>query len=158
MQLLSQYRINQRNIELLRYELEHPPRVTEEEMIDALSYGHCEHIGTTSGHISDKTLYIALNYRDRIRRSTNETLGEVMVELSRLEKQQQRLLYYIGLMDEQDSEIIRMTYMEALDTNQIATQLGVSERTVRARRATAIDHLCEMFEYTASLHQDGISE
>ena len=42
MQLLNQFRENQRNIELLRYELEHPPMVTEEEMISALSFGHGE--------------------------------------------------------------------------------------------------------------------
>ena len=154
MQLLSLFRENQRKIELLRYELEHPPMVTEEEMISALSFGHGEYTGTTSGHISDKTLYIALNYKDKIDRTTNEAVHEVARELSKLEKQQQRLLHYIGLMDEKDSEIIRMTYMDAMDTEQIAAKLGVSERTIRTRRITAIEHLCRMFEYTAGLHQE----
>ena len=158
MQLLNQFRENQRNIELLRYELEHPPMVTEEEMISALSFGHGEYTGTTSGHISDKTLYIALNYKDKIDRSTTEAVHEVASELSKLEKRQQRLLHYIGLMDEKDSEIIRMTFMDAMDTEQIAAKLGVSERTIRTRRATAIEHLCRMFEYTASLHQESVAE
>ena len=74
-----------------------------------------------------------------------------------LEKQQERLLYYIGLMDERDSELIRMTYMDGLDNDQIAAKLSVSVRTVRTRRTKAIDLLCELFAYTANLQPNSSS-
>ena len=38
MSILTQFRDNQRRIEMLRYELEHPATVTADDMIDALSF------------------------------------------------------------------------------------------------------------------------
>ena len=158
MSILTQFRDNQRRIEMLRYELEHPATVTADDMIDALSFGHGEQVGTSSGHISNKTLYIALNYQDKMTLTNNEIIHGISVQLAKLENQQQRLIHYIGLMDEKDAEVIRMTYMDGMDTDQIAAQTGVSVRTVRTRRANAINHLCAMFEYTLMLHPDKANE
>jgi DNA-directed RNA polymerase specialized sigma24 family protein len=151
MTLLTQFRETQRYIEALRYELEHPSTISEEDMIDVLTFGHGDYQVTPKGSISNKTLYIALNYRDKARQENERAKNEIAVHLAILEKQQERLLYYIGLMDERDSELIRMTYMDGLDNEQIATKLSVTVRTVRTRRAKAIDLLCELFAYTANL-------
>ena len=90
--------------------------------------------------------------------TNNEIIHGISVQLAKLESQQQRLIHYIGLMDEKDAEVIRMTYMDGMDTDQIAAQTGVSVRTVRTRRTNAINHLCAMFEYTATLHPDKVME
>lgn len=150
MTILTQYRETQRRIEVLRYEMAHPSDISAEDMIEALAFGHGEHYGSAPGYISDKTLYIALNYRDKMQQANEGSQNEIAVQLSRLEKQQERLLHYIGLMDEHDAAVIRMTYMDGLDNDQIATKLGVSMRTVRSRRMKAIDLLCGMYEYTTS--------
>lgn len=157
MSLLTQFRETQRYIEALRYELEHPSTISEEDMIDVLTFGHGDHQGTPKGSISNKTLYIALNYRDKAQQENERAKNEIAVRLAMLEKQQERLLYYIGLMDERDSELIRMTYMDGLDNDQIAAKLSVSVRTVRTRRTKAIELLCELFSYTANLLPSGPS-
>ena len=64
--LLESYQKRSKQIELLHYELSHPVRISENEMIGALALTHSdEGGGHPGGHASDKTLYIALNYRER---------------------------------------------------------------------------------------------
>lgn len=155
MALLTQYRETQRHIEMLRYEIAHPPAISAEEMIEALAFGHGENSVSTQGGVSNKTLYTALNYQDKMQKVNESNKSEIAVQLIKLEKQQERLHYYIGLMDKQDAEVIRMTYVDGLDNDEIAARLGVSVRTVRTRRAKAIDLLCDMYAYTASLQSNG---
>ena len=58
--LLEFYQKRSKQIELLHYELYHPADISENEMIGALALAHGEGSGA-GGHISDKTLYIAMN-------------------------------------------------------------------------------------------------
>lgn len=153
MSFLNQYHETQRRIELLRYELEHPSFVTSEEMIEILNYSHGEQGGTPGGHLSNKTPYIALNYQEEAQKMNAGNLDEIAFQLAQLEQQQAKLLHYISLMDKSDADLIRMTYLDNLDNEQIAAKLKVSIRTVSARRTKAIDRLCEMFEYTRGVQQ-----
>ncbi len=149
--LLKNYRKNQQRIALLHYELEHPARVTSQEMIEALSFNHNDHEGASGGQVSNRTLYIALNYRDKAEKTNSGILHEITVQLYELERQQERLNYYLDLLEKTESEIIRLTYMEGLNNSEIGEKLGVSARTVSSRRTRAIEHLSELFAFTASL-------
>ncbi len=149
--LLINYRSNERRIALLRYEINHPPHVTAEEMIEALTFSRSEVSGSSGGSISDKTIHIALNYEDRMDRLNGGALNEIAYQLFDLERQQERLLYYISLLDETEADIIRMTYINGMVNEEIAQRLGVTIRTVSAHRSRAINRLCEMFEYLSGL-------
>ena len=61
--LLQSYRATKRKIEQLRYELEHPTRVTPDEMIEAMNFAKGDGEGRPSGSVSNKTLYIAMNFQ-----------------------------------------------------------------------------------------------
>jgi len=149
--LLINYRTNERRIALLRYEINHPPHVTSEEMIEALTFSRSEVSGASGGGISDKTIHIVLNYEDRMNRLNDGTLNEIAYQLYDLERQQERLLYYISLLDETEADIIRMTYINGMVNEEIAQRLGVTIRTVSAHRSRATNRLCEMFEYLSGL-------
>ena len=62
-QLLNYYHQRVCQIALLRYELEHPVQVSPAEMIDAMSFVKDTNIRRSIGHISNKTLFIAVNYQ-----------------------------------------------------------------------------------------------
>lgn len=62
--LLQNYRATKRKNQQLRYELEHPAHVTPEEMIETMSFTKGDGEGRPSSSISNKTLYIAMNYQD----------------------------------------------------------------------------------------------
>ena len=155
--LLSNYHENQRRIDLLRYELEHPSFITSEEMIDVLNFGHGEQRSSPGSSLSNKTPYIALNYHDKASQMNSGNLDEIVFQLTQLEEQQARLLHYISLMDNNDAELIRMTYLDNMDNEQIAAKLKVSIRTVSTRRTKAIDRLCEMFDYTIGVQRSNSS-
>jgi len=95
--LLESNRERMQEIALLHYELEHPARVSREEVIGAMSFGHSEGVVRSSGHISNKTLYIALNYQEKAGRMNSETTEEIVERLVNLEHEQERLDYYISL-------------------------------------------------------------
>ncbi len=151
--LLKNYRKNQQRIALLRYELEKPAFMTSDEMIDALTFGKGEAIGSSEGHISNKTPYIALNYEERAMRVNEGVVKEIEAEIRRLERQQERVLHYISLLDKKDAEVIRMVYVDGMDNEQAAEKIGIAERTLRNRKVQAIKHLCEMLEYVSGLYQ-----
>ena len=84
-----------RKIALLHYELEHPACTTEAEMISAMALGHGDgsNNGHMDGHISDKTLYIALNFQNRTEKLNADVKQEIVMQLVELEQEQKRLNY-----------------------------------------------------------------
>lgn len=74
-----------RKIALLHYELEHPAYTSETEMITtmALGHGNGSNNGHTDGRISDKTLYIALNYQNRADKLNADTKEEIVMQIGR---------------------------------------------------------------------------
>ena len=65
-ELLKTYPSMKRRIEQLRFELENPSMIDDKEFIESLALGaHTERQGyRSSGHLSDKTMAIALQYRN----------------------------------------------------------------------------------------------
>ena len=84
-QELESYPRTLRQIAVLRYELEHPVQVSTEEMLDAMAFARGEHFGVAPGHVSDKTLYIAMNYRQKANEVNAEISGEISAKLLELE-------------------------------------------------------------------------
>ena len=153
MEMLHNFRENQIQIKLLHYEMEHPATITPTETIESLALGHAEGLGGSSGHISNKTLYIALNYQEKTDQANAKVIEEIAIRLNALERQQERLIHYVSLLDENEAAVIRMTYMEGMTNEQIAEALELTKRTVFLRRNKAIEHLCDMYEYTMGLNQ-----
>ena len=80
-ELLEGYRARERKIAVLRYDLEHPSEVGVTEQIEAMNYGSGEGVGHSKGHISNKTLYIALNYEEQAKQLNAESAKEIADEL-----------------------------------------------------------------------------
>ena len=152
LELLTNYHENQLQIALLRYEMEHPAHITAGEMIESLTFGHSDFLGGTPGHISNKTLYIALNYQDKAKRANAEAIDDIAIRLNELEQQQKRLSHYLDLMEEEYTTILRAFYFENKSTEDIAQMLHIHPRTVFKRKERALDRLCEMYAFTAGTH------
>ena len=147
LELLNNFHEKQLQIALLRYEMEHPAHVSEDEMIETLSYGHSGILGGSPGHISNKTLYIALNYQDKTSEANAEAINDIAVRLSELEQQQNRLLYYLSLMEEEYATLLRAFYFDNKSTEEISQALHIHPRTVFKRKEKALDRLCEMYAF-----------
>ena len=146
--LLRTYHDRERKIAVLRYDLEHPSEVGVTEQIEAMNYGSGEGVGHSKGHISNKTLYIALNYEEQAKQLNAESAKEIADELFILERRQKKLLYYISLLEKRQAEVVRMVYMEGVSTKKAAEQHGLTVRTIERIRKDAVDNLAEMYAYS----------
>lgn len=153
--LLETYQERQRKIALLHYELEHPAHTSEAEMINAMALGHGVggSGGHVEGHISDKTLYIALNYQSKVDKLNADTKEEIVVQLVELEQEQKRLDYYISLLNKRQAEVIKLTFFEGYAQNDVARKLAIVPRTVRRIKEEAVDKLVEMYSFAENLRE-----
>ena len=82
-----------RQISVLRYEMEHPAHVSAQEMLDAMAYACGDCTGSSPGHVSDKTFYIAMNYRQKAAAANSEISEEISAKLLELERKKGRIEY-----------------------------------------------------------------
>ena len=148
--LLESYRDRAKQIVLLHYELEHASSVSADDVIGAMSFGHRSD-GTTrsKGHISNKTLYIALNYQQQTDKLNSESKTGLINRLVVLEHEQDRLVYYVSLLDKRQADVVRRFYFDACSLEEIATEISVSLRTVCKIKSRAIDSLTDMYSMCA---------
>ena len=144
--LLETYPRREREIAVLRYEINHPPRLSHNEMIEAMSFTRGDGSGPVEGRISDRTLYIALNYREQMDRINAETTDRIATRLHGLEQEQNKLKYYISLLEQRQAAVIHLLYIGRHSKDETAKQLGLSARTIHGIKNTAIDVLTEMYE------------
>lgn len=148
--LLETCQERQRKIALLHYELDHLAHTSEAEMISAMALGHGD--GSIGGHmdgrISDKTLYIALNYQSKADKLNADTKEEIVVQLVELEQEQARLEYYTSLLEKRQELVIRLAYFEGLPWDEVAKKVGVAVRTVHKIKNQALDQLAGMYQFT----------
>lgn len=147
--LLEAYTERTRKIALLRYELEHPGQITENELLSAMTLSAPENeSGVRSGGISDKTMRIALSYRETAQRLNGAVILEIRRELQSLEAEIDRLDFYVGFLAQEEKDILRLYYFEKRPWRQIEKETGLSRRTLVRRRGDAIDRLTQMYDYT----------
>ena len=150
--LLESYQKRSKQIDLLHYELSHPARVSENEMIWALALAHGDgEGGRPRNYASDKTLYIALNYQVRADHINNNAAQEVVEQLVALEREQERLEYYVSLLNERHKKVIQMFYFDEMAPDEVAEILQVTVRYAHAIKSKAIGELVSMYEYVDGL-------
>ena len=137
-----------RDIALLRYELQHRARVSANEMIDVLVFGHGDGSSHVAGAVSDKTMRVAFDFERKTEEANAEIAGEIISRLASLEYEQERLDKYISFLDGRQIKVLKELYYERKLPEQIASYMGVSAKTVRRIKVAAVDCLCDMFEVT----------
>lgn len=146
--LLEGYPDMRRRIAILHYELEHPATVSPDEMIEALSFTRGDDVGHSSGHISNKTLYIAMNYQTEAARRSSETMDEITRLLIPLEREANRLEHRMSLLSQRQAEVIRLYYFERTPWEDMSKALRTSVKTLRKLRNDAQDSLATMYALT----------
>lgn len=146
--LLESYPVRERQIALLHYEMQHSAHISPEEMIYGMSLGHGDSLGNSGkGHISNKTMYIALNYQEQMDRMNTETMNEIAQRLLELETEQDRIRYYVSLLEKREAEVIRLIYFEDCNQDEAAKELGIVSRSLRRIKKEAIGRLVEMYTF-----------
>ena len=69
---------------------------------------------------SDREKQIALNYQERMERINAETANEIAQRLLELEAEQDRIRYYVSLLDKREAEVLRLFYFEGYSWEETA--------------------------------------
>ena len=146
--LLRIYPKLQRKVRLLEYERLHPPEVSQDEVINGLALSHPLDGGTSSaGHISDKTMQIALNFQDETDRLNYATVLEIDQELHILKNRIAKLEFYVEQLDKKQADVIRKYYFEEKTWPEIQKEMHISSRTLSKYRDDGLDALSAMGQY-----------
>lgn len=146
--LLESFHEREQKISLLKYELINFPRASPGEVIDGMGLGHSCELSPHSGYISNKTLFIALNYQDRAEQINGEALKDILEELGEVENIQNRLTYYVSILAPQQKKVIQRFYFEDRGWEEIAKEVKVALRTVHKIKNKALDKLAEFYDFS----------
>ena len=150
--LLEEYRKNIRKIAQLRYELEHPSLVSPAEMMEAMTFAKGTREGSRPvGYVSDKTLYIAMNYQEAAASLNDESREEIVSKLIPLEREVDRLEHYIQLLPTQQATLLRCHFFDGVGWSELCAEMRLSPKTLRKLREEAVDALTEMYEFAGVL-------
>ena len=146
-QLLKSSRQRKQRIKILRYELLQHTGVSSDDMIDSMTFGSNCDVPQCSGGSQNKIFYIMLNYPKFADALNKEMFSGILSELVELENEENRLRYYISLLDSREAQIIRRVYMDGCPWEQVAKELKVVRRTAYKIRDHALVNLAWMYEY-----------
>lgn len=146
--LLETYHEREQKIALLKYELLNFPQASPGEVMDGMSLGHNCELSPHTGYVSNKTLFIALNYQERTEQINAETLSDILDELNEVKRVQNRLTYYVSILSPQQEKVIRRFYFESVSWEQIAEEVKVALRTVHKIKNRAFDKLAEFYDFS----------
>lgn len=141
-----------RQISVLRYEMEHPAHVSAQEMLDAMTYACGDRTGSSPGHVSDKTFYIAMNYRQKAAAANSEISEEISAKLLELERKKGRIEYYVGMLDSRKANVIRLCFFEGRTIEDAAEELNISAKTAQIAKKKAIEELTDLFALTSNIN------
>ena len=152
--LLERYPEKKRKMEQLRYELDNPAQIGENELIESLSFPTSGE-SRASSHVSNKTMKIALHYQDTLRHMNFGTVTEIVQDLRTLESEIGRIEHYVSLLEELKSHIIRMLYFERKSFADLENENQYSRSTLYRNRNEAIDNLVSMYMYLDKIKGKG---
>lgn len=135
-----------RQIELMRYELQHIPQVSDSEMIEAMSLPPLtsSEKATNSKAVPD----VALSYKKTAERMNAEALGELASAYVNLWREHDRLQHYTGLLDERQGRVLRLYYFfESYVWTDVAKVMHMTVRTAQRIRQQAVDELAKLYAF-----------
>lgn len=145
---LKDYPELKKKVVLLRYEQEHPARITDGEVLDTMALSRPVSDGIRpSGYISDKTMRIATQFRDKADRLNQETIMEIAKELHDVERQLAKLEFYVSQLEDKQAEVIRKYYFERKTWGELQREMHLAPRTLIKRRDDGLDELVSIYSY-----------
>ena len=140
-----------RQIELMRYELQHIPQVSDSEMIEAMSLPSL--MSNEKAANSKAVPDVALSYKRTAERMNAEALGELASAYVDIWREHDRLQHYIGLLDERQGRVLQLYYFESYVWTDVAKAMHMTVRTAQRIRQQAVDELAKLYAFADSFFQ-----
>ena len=132
--------------------MEHPVHVSAQEMLDAMTYARGDCTGSAPGHVSDKTFYIAMNYRQKAAVANSEISEEISAKLLELERKKSRIEYYVGMLDSRKANVIRLCFLTGGPLKMLQRNSTLVLRRLRLPRKKQLKEFTELFALTSNVN------
>ncbi|MDE7262968.1 MAG: hypothetical protein K2N78_13040 [Oscillospiraceae bacterium] len=129
LQLLKSSQKREQRLKVLQYELLHHSNITGDEMIARMIFDSGQEVTCNTDLFTNKNLCITLNYQELAEKVHPEATREIITELAKLEDEQNRLQYYVSLLDNRQAQVIRRAYFDGCPWSQVAAEMGIVCRT-----------------------------
>lgn len=150
-ELLKSYPHLQSQLKLLRYELSQKAVIDPESVIEGMALSSARFgVQRGGGHISDKTMMIALEYERQFDQLKNDLTAQLVEEIMPLQADLDRIEFYVAMLSEKEAQVIRMYYFESNTWAKLQEKLGITKSTLINRRDAAINKLAKMYGYIES--------
>lgn len=158
-ELLKSYPQKKRQIEQLKFELQHLTLIGGDELIGSLSLGSQSYGGGNSkgGYISNKTMMIALQYPEIAQKLNNEPIVQITNELQSIEVEVDRIDRYLSLLEQRQADVIRLYYFECRTWAELENELFLSKKTLQNIRDEGVNELARMYQFIDDV-KDGKKE
>ena len=94
---------------------------------------------------------VALSYKRTAERMNAEALGELVSAYMDLWREHDRLLHYIGLLDERQGRVLQLYYFESYVWTDVAKAMHMTVRTAQRIRQQAVDELAKLYVFAKDL-------
>ena len=108
-----------------------------------------------AGYISDKTMRIAVQFRDRKDRLNQENIMEIAQELHTVEPLISKLEFHVSQLDPRQAEVIQKYYFEGKTWGELQQEMHLSPRTLIKRRDKGPEALVAIYEYLGQVTKGG---
>jgi len=153
---LKSYRSAKRKIEQLQFELRNHQSISEDELIESIALGfRLGGGGYSRGHLTDKTMAIALHYKGAMKKMGDETKRDILKELCRLVIEVDRLERYVSLLEEREREVVTMLFFEGKKWAEAWDKLDISKQALSSCRKSAINQLASMYSLVKNIGATG---
>ena len=150
LQRLENYPKIMRQIELLRYEIQHTGHVSPTEMIEVMTFQQYSAENSTDKY-PKSVPEIAMSYQRAAAQLNGETLEELIAKYADLCHEQDRLLHYIGLLNGRQRDVIHRYYFEQQSWGEIADGMGSTPRTAQRIRQQAVEELANLYAFAGGI-------
>ncbi len=147
---LENYQRIMQQIELLRYEIQHAGHISPTEMIEVMTFQRHDADGRTDAY-PKSVPEIALSYQRAAAQLNGEAIEELIAKYADLCREQDRLLHYIGFLNQRQQDVIRRYYFEQQPWGEIADGMGSTPRTVQRIRQQAVTELANLYAFAGGI-------
>jgi predicted DNA-binding protein (UPF0251 family) len=149
--LLANYQEMKRTLDLLAFRINYFSGLSEDHIIEDLTFTTPEGERVTTSGVSDKTSRIAFAYQNTSYEQSKEILQELVRRYRALRSDLDLLEFCITLLEEELSEIITDLVINGMEWEEVCSKYNISRTTLGRFRQRAEEKIAGMFEAVIGL-------
>lgn len=144
--MFDHYKKMRQEMSMIAYQLSHFSGISEEDIIESLTFTHPDGEKVQTSDISRKTESIAIKLRDILEKENNDWYGYLLNRYEYLDKEISFFEHCVREMGEKKSDILFELLDGDLTWNDIADQYGVSRSLLGVYRKQAIKEINKRYQ------------